>query len=371
MRALTAMLRSAVLVFGLLVGALFPAAGAHSAEPDLALAARLPENLSFCGERVAQDHPAVRELFEKEMLLTLGDRPQVILWLKRAPRYLPEIADELKRRGMPEDLKYLVVTESGLRPHVGSPKGALGFWQLMPETARRYGLRVDRYIDERRDLGRSTPAALRYLRELRERLGSWLLAAAAFNMGEEGLIAEMIEQNTRNYLDLYLSLETQRYLFRILVAKRILEDPAGYGFDLRREDLYAPPAYRTVALDFSVETPISLLARLSGTTFKAIKELNPHLRGHYIQPGRHEIRLPPAVPEDLQAGLDVQLAAYLSERRQRVYVVQSGDNLSSIAERHNVPLAALLIWNRIDTTRVIHPGDRLVIYPRSLNDIDP
>ncbi len=343
----------------------------RAAEPDLLAAMRLPESLAFCGEKVTLDHPGVRELFEKEMMLTLWNQPQVILWIKRIPRYMPVIAEELNRRGMPEDLKYLVVAESALRPHVGSPKGALGFWQIMPETARRYGLQVDQFIDDRRDLWRSTPAALQYLLDLHERLGSWLLAAAAFNMGEEGLIAEILEQNTRNYFDLYLSLETQRYLFRILAAKLVLEDPVRYGFNLKAEDLYPPLEFKTIAIDFSEETPISLLARVTGTTFKEIKELNPHLRGHYIQPGRHDLRLPPECPENLQDSLNEQLSSYVSERQQRIYVVQRGDNLSSIAEKYRVPLAALLIWNRIDLKRVIHPGDRLVIYPRSLNDLDP
>jgi membrane-bound lytic murein transglycosylase D len=340
-----------------------------AAEPDLVQAVRLPESLFFCGEEVPMDRPDVRERFEREMLLTLGNRLQVILWLKRAPRYLPAIVAELKSRNMPEDLQYIAVIESALLPHVGSPKGAIGFWQMMPETAQRYGLQVDAFVDDRRDLWRSTPAALQYLQDSYQRLGSWMLAAAAYNMGEEGLIAEVLEQKTRNYIDLYLSLETQRYLFRILTAKRVMENPALYGFNLQEEDLYAALPFQTVAIEFAEETPISLLAGVAGTTFKQIKELNPHVRGHYILPGRHEIRLPPPMPENLQERLDKQLSDYLEERRQRIYIVRSGDNLSTIAKNHNVPLAALMIWNRINPNRPIHPGDRLVIYPQHVNDL--
>jgi membrane-bound lytic murein transglycosylase D len=344
-------------------------APAPAAELDLVQAVRLPEALSFCGEEVAIERPGVRELFEREMLLTLGNRLQVILWLKRAPRYMPAIVTELKRRNMPDDLKYLPVAESALRPHVGSPKGALGFWQMMPETARRYGLQVDAFVDERRDLWRSTPAALHYLQDLHQLLGSWMLATAAFNMGEEGLVAEMLEQKTRNYLDLYLSLETQNYLFRILAVKLVMENPVRYGFNLTEEDLYGPFQFQTASLSFVEETPISLLAEVAGTTFKEIKELNPHLRGHYIKAGRQEVRLPAEVPEDLQERLDKQVSAYVNERQQRIYVVRSGDNLSTIAQKHNVPLAALIIWNRIDLNRPIHPGDRLVIYPQPANTL--
>jgi membrane-bound lytic murein transglycosylase D len=339
-----------------------------AAEPDLVQAVRLPESLFFCGEEVPVDRPDIRERFEREMLLTLGNRLQVILWLKRAPRYLPAIVAELKSRNMPEDLQYLAVIESALLPHVGSSKGAIGFWQMMPETAQRYGLQVDAFVDDRRDLWRSTPAALQYLQDSYQRLGSWMLAAAAYNMGEEGLIAEILEQKTHNYIDLYLSLETQRYLFRILTAKLVMENPARYGFNLQEEDLYAALPFQTATIEFAEETPISLLAGVAGTTFKQIKELNPHVRGHYILPGRHEIRLPPPTPDNLQERLDKQLSDYLEERRQRIYIVRSGDNLSTIAKNHNVPLAALLIWNRINPNRPIHPGDRLVIYPQHAND---
>ena len=187
-------------------------------EASLEESVRPRQGLTLCGEAVPFETPHVRERFEKEMLLSLGDRPQAVLWIKRAPRYMPVIEEALKANNMPDDLKYLAVAESALRPHAGSVKGAMGFWQLMPETARKYGLRVDENVDERRNIYLSTPAAIRYLQALHDHFSSWALALAAYNMGEEGLAAEMLEQGAQDYYNLYLPLETQRFIFRILAV---------------------------------------------------------------------------------------------------------------------------------------------------------
>jgi membrane-bound lytic murein transglycosylase D len=336
---------------------------------SLVEAVRVKDALTFCGESVPLDSPQVRERFEKEMLLSIGDRPQALLWIKRAPRYLPLIEATLSANNMPNDLKYLAVAESALRPHAGSPKGAMGFWQLMPETARKYGLRVDEYMDERRNIYLSTPAALRILGALHEQFSSWTLAAAAYNMGEEGLAAEMLEQNTKDYYNLYLPLETQQFVFRILAVKMILSDPRRYGFDVKPEDLYQPLVFDTVGVDCFQETPIRLVAQAAGTFFKTIKDLNPQVRGHYLQPGHYQINLPPGKADGFE-GRFLELAnKHRDIRETRIYEVRDGDSLSAIAERFEVPLAALLIWNRIGLNDPIHPGDRLVIYPGALEPI--
>jgi membrane-bound lytic murein transglycosylase D len=337
----------------------------------LAVAARPPENMTLCGERVPWELDDVRERFELEMLLGLNNRAQVLLWLKRAPRYLPHIARELEKAGMPDDLKYLPIVESALRPHATSRRGAVGFWQMMPETARNNGLTVDRYIDERRDFHASTRAALQYLQALYDQFSSWTLALAAYNMGRNGLDAEILEQNISDYYRLHLPLETQRFVFRLLVVKRIVEDPAAFGFELALEDAYRPPPFDTVTVDLSEEVPIRLVAEAAGTYFKAIKDLNPHLRGHYIQAGQHAIRLPEGAADRFDERLAPLVASHARHRRQRIYVVQGGDSLSTIAERFNVPLAALLIWNRLDMNKPIHPGDRLVVFSRPEDPVGP
>ena len=340
-------------------------------ERSLIDAMKLPGDMTFCDEAVPLEVVPVRERFEKEMLLSLWDRPQVVLWLKRSPRYFPFIEQQLKELGLPDDLKYLAVAESALRPHAGSSKGAVGFWQLMPETARRFGLTVDRFIDERRNLHLSTPAALAYLKALHQKFNSWALALAAYNMGEEGLAAEVMEQDTKNYYHLYIPLETQRFIFRLLSIKLIFTDPEAYGFAIQSEDRYKPIHFDTVGVDCFQEIPIQLIAEAANTYFKNIKDLNPHLRGHYVQAGHLQINVPSGKAKGFNDRFDKLAAKYSKTLRQRIYIVQNGDSLSEIADKFEVPLAAILIWNRLDLKRPIHPGDRLIIYPRRLSDVTP
>ncbi len=239
----------------------------------------------------------------------------------------------------------------------------------MPETARKYGLTVDGSFDERRNLFLSTPAALSYLETLYERFATWTMAVAAYNMGEEGLTAEVLEQNTRDYYRLYLPLETQRFIFRVIAVKQVIREPERYGYFLADDARYAPLAVTPVTIDCFEELPLRLIAEAAQTYFKVIKDLNPHIRGHYIQPGRHRINLPEGQWADFQERLDRIVQKHQRSKERRIYIVRKGDTLSQIAERFGVPLAALLIWNRIDLNRAIHPGDRLVIYARRMEEI--
>jgi len=324
---------------------------------------RISESLDFCGEPVELEKPDVRERMEKELLLTLWDRPQVILWAKRSARYLPVIEKMLKKNNMPEDLKYIPVIESALRPHAGSPKGALGFWQFMKSTGVKYGLAIDSAKDERRNIFKSTEAAIAYLKELHDTLGSWTLSAAAFNMGEQGLKAETLAQETANYYDLYLPLATQRFIFRIISAKLILSDPERYGFHFAETDFYTPVQFDPIKIDCFQETPLIVIARAANTSFKVIKDLNPEIRGHYIAAGSHTIIVPKGAAKGFRSRFKVFVDQWLANKQERVYVVKEGDNLSTIAESFGVPLPALMIWNRLDEKNHIHPGDRLIIYP--------
>jgi len=313
----------------------------------------------------------VRERMEKEMLLSLWDRDQVVLWLKRSTRYLPYLEKRLAKAELPDDLKYIALAESALRPHAGSPKGAIGFWQFLPETGRRYSLKVNTDVDQRRNLHLSTRAALEYFTELYEQFGSWSLAAAAFNMGEEGLRAEILAQGVRDFYRLYLPLETQRYLFRVLSAKLILSQPEQYGFYLQQEDYYPPLVFTEVELTCYEETSLTVVAQAAQTDFKRIKELNPELRGYYLTAGTHILALPPDTPPGFQDRFTKAHQEWLEQRKERVYIVKSGDNLSTIAEQFRVPLPAILIWNHIGVSQTSHPGDRLIIYPGQGDAVAP
>ncbi len=349
---------------GVLIRGAAAAGPIRSAEiPELAAALEIPPGQNFCGEPVPMDNPDVRERFERELLLTLWNRPQVILWLKRAGRYLPHIENLLKQNGLPDDLKYVAVAESALRPHAGSSRGAIGFWQFVRGTGSRYGLTVNDRVDERRNVFASTEAAIRYFKDLHREMGSWTLAAAAYNMGEKGLMGEILAQGSMNYYDLYLPLETQHFLFRILAIKLIFKNPKRYGFDLSEKERYPLLSFDRVQIQCDRETPIRLVAKAAKTSFKVIKDLNPEIRGHYLAKGEHRLLIPEGSLKGFQQRLTALLKTYAKEHKGRVYVVRPGDNLSTIARRHSVPVNALLIWNRIDPRDPIHPGQKLIVHP--------
>lgn len=336
------------------------------AADDLPALIRVSAPLDFCGEPLPMQATEVRERLEREMLISLGNRPQVILWIKRASRYLPYIEKALRENGMPDDLKYIAIAESALRIHAGSVKGATGVWQFMEGTGVRYQLKVNDNRDERLSFFAATDAALNYLNDLHALFGSWTLAAAAYNMGESGLKAEMLVQKIDDYYRLYLPLETQRYIFRILSVKLILSNPARYGFHLTAEDLYAPEPFDPIEINLTQDIPIQLIAEAAKTDFKVIKDLNPEIRGYYLPAGTHRLLLPAGNADGFRDRFSTLFNQWLADRQTHVYTVKDGDNLSSIAERFDVPLQALLIWNRIPAKKPINPGERLIIFPNRI-----
>ncbi len=362
--------RLSAAVLAATIWAATPLSPAGAAEPTLDFsaliaAARVRGPLAFCGEPVPLEDPDVRERMEREMLSVLADPHQVILWIKRSQQAIAPIEEALRVQGLPQDLKYIAIAESSLRPHAGSPKGAMGYWQFIEPTGRKYGLRVDSEKDERRNLFASTGAAIAYLKELRQIFGSWTLAVAAFNMGENGLRNDISQQNTRDYYRLYLPLETQRYVFRILTAKLILENPEKYGFRLEPDDIYPPAAFERISLEASRETSILAVAQAANTDVKMIKDLNPEIRGFRLAPGPHQLLIPKSSAAGFHDRL-FQLMAHANERQQEiVYIVKEGDTLSEIAVRHGVSVSDVRTWNRLDPKKQIQPGMRLVLQVRA------
>ncbi|MBI4634012.1 MAG: transglycosylase SLT domain-containing protein [Deltaproteobacteria bacterium] len=320
--------------------------------------------LDFCGEPVPLDNPEIRERLEREMLLALWNRPQVIFLLNQYGRYMPHIEKMLKDSAMPDDLKYMVIIESSLKHYAVSPKGATGFWQFMAPTGSRYGLTITQDRDERRNVFASTTAAIRYLKSLYGMLHSWTLAAAAFNMGEEGLKTEILIQKVSDYYKLYLPVETQRYVFRIISAKLILSKPEKYGFLPVKEQSQIPPD--RIELTCSQRVPLQIVAEAAKTYFKVIKELNPEIRGYYLSQGSHTLLIPGGAAAGFQDRYETRLNKWLTESKECLYTVKKGDSLSSLAARFNVPLPALLVWNRLTSgKKPLVPGEKLVIYSNS------
>ena len=240
----------------------------------------LPDNLNFAGEPVPVQNPDIKERMDRELLVNTYWQSNGLLLFKRANKYFPIIEPILKEEGVPEDLKYLAVIESGLTQAV-SPARATGFWQILKETGKEYGLEVNDNVDERYHIEKSTRAACKYLKASKERFGSWTLAAAAYNAGNYGVSREMERQNVDGYYDLLLGEETGRYVFRILALKEILSNPGKYGFNFQDKDLYTEvPTYKV-----SVDTAVSDFTKFAegfGINYKILKIHNPWLREKHL-----------------------------------------------------------------------------------------
>ncbi|WP_042244187.1 lytic transglycosylase domain-containing protein [Jejuia pallidilutea] len=243
-------------------------------------ALQVPENLSFAGERVPLENPDILERMDRELLVNTYWQSNGLLMFKRAQKYFPIIEPILKKNGVPDDFKYLAVIESGLTNAV-SPAGARGVWQIMKATGRENGLEVNDNVDERYHLEKATEVACNYLLKAKEQLGSWTLAAAAYNAGNAGVSRRLREQNVTDYYDLLLGEETGRYLFRIVALKEILSNPDKYGFNFREKDLYSNVPTFKVEVDTAV-TDFTKFAEQFGINYKILKLHNPWLREPHL-----------------------------------------------------------------------------------------
>lgn len=249
-------------------------------------AVNVPDDLNFAGELVPLQDFEVRERIDREFLVNTYWQSSTLLLAKRSNRWFPVITPILKRNNIPEDFKYLAVVESGFL-HGVSPKGAAGYWQFIPSTAKAYGLRVDDDIDERYHVEKSTEAACKYLNDSYKQLGSWTLVAAAFNMGISGVQKQLIRQQVTSYYDLLLNEETARYVFRILAMKEILSNPRRYGFVFRKKDLYPSIQTTKVKIDTTIKS-LPSFAESQGLNYKLLKYFNPWIRTDELKVGANE-----------------------------------------------------------------------------------
>lgn len=233
----------------------------------------IPDTLDFAGEPVPIDEYYVRESLDKEMLSIMFYHSNMIQYIKRANRVFPEIERILEEEHVPTDFKYLCVIESGLT-NVTSPARAQGYWQFMESTGKSFGLEISDEIDMRNDLEASTHAACRFLKQLRQSLGSWTAAAAAYNCGEGGLRKRFNLEQTYNYYHTRLNTETGRYVYRILAMKQIMTHLQDYGFNIRQCDLYPVIPFRTVSLS-GQNVDLYSFARQNNCSYKLLREFNP------------------------------------------------------------------------------------------------
>jgi hypothetical protein len=254
----------------------------------------LDAKFTFAEEAIPADNFDAIERLDRELLINSYLHATTLLNIKTANRYFPVIEPILKSHGIPDDFKYLSVAESNLRMATSSA-GAKGIWQFLESVGEAYGLEINGEIDERYHVEKSTEAACKFILYLKNRFGTWTMAAAAYNMGETALAKRIEDQKAETYYDLNLNEETSRYIFRIIAIKEIMQKPRHYGFYVEDEQLYLPfQKYSTLIITEPVPN-LASLAQQYGTSYRMLKVFNPWLTGSSLpnKSGKtYEIRVP-------------------------------------------------------------------------------
>lgn len=244
--------------------------------PQRVRSVNLSGPFSFAGEELPMDNFDVRERLDQELLRNAYFHRNTILLLKRRARYFPIIEAILAEEGVPDDLKYLAVAESGLS-EATSVAGAKGVWQFMTPTGKHFGLEINQEVDERFHLEKATRAACQYLKEYHREFGDWRWVAAAYNMGGPNVRKWRERQRAETVFDLDINSETMAYLFRIVALKTILKDPVAFGYEIEASESYPPlDRYRTVTVSKSI-TNLGDFAKEQGTNYRMLKLYNPWL----------------------------------------------------------------------------------------------
>jgi hypothetical protein len=254
----------------------------------------LPDEISFAGEKAPLERWDVKEKFDKEFLLNYYNQGTIIYLIKLANKNFPVISARLKANGVPDDFKYLCIAESNMQSWAVSKSGAVGYWQFLGGTAPGYGLEVTSQVDQRQHLEKSTDAACKYLKSAYAKFGSWTAAAASYNCGMGGYNAQATFQRTKNYYDLQLPEETNKYIFRILTFKYLIENAKELGFSVDEEEKYPSVPTRTVVVTSGIPD-LALFAINHGTTYKMLRTLNPWLKGKSLNVAKgksYHIQLP-------------------------------------------------------------------------------
>lgn len=282
-------------------------------------------------------------------------------WLARSEKYVPFMRETLKENGLPEDLVYMALIESGFNPYAYSRAKAMGPWQFIYLTGKRYGLKVNWWVDERRDPEKSTVAAAKYLKDLYDMFACWYLAAAGYNAGENKIANGIKKYRTEDFWELtkyrYLKQETKHYVPQMIAAALIAKDPEKHGFvDIEYQE---PLRYDTVKVPPAID--LRIIAKACEITTEELKELNPELKRWCTPPDSpgYEIKIPAG-----RTALFLKNFEGLQPREKnsfRTYVVKNGDNLRRIASLHRVDMEPLLEINRLGNNSRPSAGTTLLI----------
>ncbi len=274
-------------------------------------------------------------------------------WLERSGKYVPMFKKKLREAGLPEDLAYLAMIESGFNQRAYSSAKAVGLWQFIKGTGKFYNLKIDRYVDERRHAEKSTQAAVSYLSDLYAEFGNWHLAVAGYNAGQGKIRRGLARYKCDTFWDLaqhrYLKLETKRYVPKLIAAIIIAKNPEQYGFD--NISYAAPIQYETLQVGPGLS--LEAIALISNTDSKKIKQLNQELKTGRtpLNKSHYDVQIP--VGTKKLAAANLPRLNRMASTGYKTHVIRKGDTLSAICRRYNINKTTLLKVNNLRSSKLI------------------
>ena len=314
------------------------------------------------------NHNAIPLVMNKHVQLEIdhftkyGEKSFFIKAYERSGKYRPQIVSALKAAGMPVELSWLPLIESGFKVNALSRARALGLWQFIPSTGYKFGLKRDKYIDERIDPVKSTQAAIEYLKELHQIFGDWSTVLAAYNCGE-GQVLRVIRSQNINYLDNFWDLyerlpqETARYVPRFLAALFIINNPEKYGLNAITVD--KPLEYENLMV--SKQIHLKNIAQEIGVDEETLRELNPELRYSILPQDKYPLKVPPGKGEVLLANLDKIPVSYPPQPAYVYHRIRFGESLSTIARQYHSSVRKIMSANNLNRSSYIVAGKKLKI----------
>jgi len=321
----------------------------------------------------ADNQTASRAVDRSISLFANRIKDRFALYLSRSGKYIDIMQNILRKKDVPEDIVFLSLIESGFSTNAYSIAHAAGPWQFIASTAKRYGLEINWWKDERRDPVKSTEAAADYLKDLHGMFGSWKLAMAAYNAGEGKIMRAMKKSNADDYWDLlgttHIRPETKEYVPRFIAASMIAASPGEFGFD--SIEYQTPLRYDEVELAYPID--LAVAAECAGTTVDEIKKLNPELRRWCTPPDAQKYVI--KVPEGTGDIVVERLSAMTEEERFTIdrYTVKKGDTFKSISEKTGVPVPVILSLNSMEKIMPLKSGSTIYLPPKnhfSLDNLD-
>lgn len=349
------------------------------------LGLNIPSTLDFCGEKIPSNNFEIRKNLEKEFFNNAYWKSNSAVLFAKAQKWFPYIEPILKKENVPDDFKYVAVIESHLS-NIVSPAGAAGFWQLVPSSARNYGLEVNEFVDERYHVEKATHAACKLFKAAHSNFNNWTLSAAAYNRGIGGIQAALKKQKTNNYYDLVLNKETGSFVYRILAYKTLFSKPQHFGIKKKKWKYYPLVAYNIYKVDSSI-TNLSAFAKHVGCNKATVKFFNPWIRQDHLpnSDGKvYEIRIPKNLTADYSgyisdlAGQNGRLNQDAEEppakvetveqdsltltKKMIIHVVKENETFEILGGLYDVKPENLRKWNNITDNQEAVPGQTLSIY---------